>query len=77
MTRQPAIANQLDITVEQAQEIVQNVAKSKGWVRPEINQSRDPETIELLDTLGRIKESLADVVDVYIRLRIFEDCQPR
>lgn len=58
------MASPLDITVEQAREIVLDVAKSKGWVRPELAQSQNPETIELLSTLRSTRESLAVVVDM-------------
>ncbi|KAF8859481.1 hypothetical protein BDZ45DRAFT_673240 [Acephala macrosclerotiorum] len=58
------MASPLHITVEQAREIVHKEAISKGWVRPELRQSQEPETIELLETLRSIRESLADIVDV-------------
>jgi hypothetical protein len=61
------MANPLHITVERAREIVQNEAQSKGWVRPGLIQSQNPETVELLETLRRTRESLGDIVDVYVR----------
>jgi len=54
----------LDITAEQAREIVHNEARSKGWIRPELSQSQNPETVEMLETLRLTRESLAVVVDV-------------
>jgi len=61
------MASPLDITVEQARKIVQNEARSKGWVRPELSQSQNPETVEILEALRRTRESLGDIVDVYAR----------
>ena len=61
------MSSPLDITVEQAREIVRNEAISRGWVRPELSQSQNPETVELLETLRRTRESLGDVVDVYVQ----------
>jgi hypothetical protein len=63
------MASSLDITVEQAREIVHNEAMSKGWVRPGLSQSQNPETVEILETLRRTRESLGDIVDVYARPR--------
>lgn len=63
------MASPLDITVEQAREIVHNEAMSKGWVRPGLSQSQNPETVEILETLRRTRESLGDIVDVYARPR--------
>lgn len=61
------MANPLAITVEQAREIVHKEARSKGWVRPELRQSQNPETIEILETLRKTRESLGDIVDTYTR----------
>jgi hypothetical protein len=63
------MASPLDITVEQAREIVHNEAMSKGWVRPGLSQSQNPETVEILETLRRTRESLGDIVEVYARPR--------
>jgi hypothetical protein len=63
------MASPLDITVEQAREIVHNEAMSKGWVRPGLSHSQNPETVEILETLRRTRESLRDIVDVYQRPR--------
>ena len=60
------MANPLHITVEQAQEIVQNEAKAKGWVRPELHQSQLPETLEILESLRLTRESFGNFVDVYV-----------
>jgi hypothetical protein len=59
----------LDITVEEARDLVRDEAKSKGWVRPELSQSQNPETVEMLETLRCTRESLGDIVDVYARPR--------
>jgi hypothetical protein len=59
------MSSPLDITVEQAREIVRNEATKKGWVRPELSQSQNPEAIELLEALRSTRESLGDVVDMY------------
>jgi len=61
------MANLLHITVEQAQEIVRNEARNKGWVRPELRQSQLPETLEALESLRRIRESFGNIVHVYVR----------
>jgi hypothetical protein len=61
------MANPLNIMVAQAQEIVQNEAKKKGWVRPELYQSQLPETLEILDSLRLTRESFGNFVDVYVR----------
>ncbi|CAG8949949.1 hypothetical protein HYFRA_00004280 [Hymenoscyphus fraxineus] len=53
--------NPLVITVEEANRIILNEARSKGWVRQGISDSRNPETLELLETLRRTRESLADI----------------
>jgi hypothetical protein len=63
------MASPLDITVDQAREIVHLEAISKGWVRPELSQSQEPESVELLQSLRGIRESLGDIVDVYARTR--------
>jgi hypothetical protein len=69
------MASPLDITVEQACEIVHNEAMSKGWVRPGLSQSQNPETLELLETLRRTRESLGDIVHVYARSRSLRNGQ--
>lgn len=58
------MASPLEITVEQASEIVLAAARGKGWVRPELLQSQDPNALELLETLRMTRESLGDVVDM-------------
>jgi hypothetical protein len=64
------MANPLHITIEQAQEIVRNEAKNKGWVRPELRQSQLPETLEALESLRRIRDSF---VHVYVRPQSWGD----
>jgi hypothetical protein len=59
------MSNALDITVEQAREIVRVEAIRKGWVRPELSLSNNPETVEVLETLRHTRESLGDTVNVY------------
>jgi hypothetical protein len=59
------MSSPLDITVEQAREIVRSEAAKKGWVRPELRQSQNPESIEILETLRHTRESLGDVIDMY------------
>lgn len=59
------MSSPLEITVEEAREIVRQEATKKGWVRPELSQSQNPETIEVLNTLRSTRESLGDIVDVY------------
>ena len=66
------MANPLTITVEQAQEIVRNEAKNKGWVRPELRQSQLPETLEALESLRRIRDSFGAIVHVYVRPQSWE-----
>ncbi len=61
------MANPLNITVEVAQEIVENEAQKKGFVRPELHQSQLPETREVLESLRGIRESFGSFVDVYVR----------
>jgi NTP pyrophosphatase (non-canonical NTP hydrolase) len=58
------MSNPLDITVEQALEVVLAASQRKGWVRPELRDSQNPETQEVLRTLRSIREELGDVVDV-------------
>lgn len=60
------MSSPLDITVEQAREIVRNEAIKRGWVRPELSQSQNPESLELLASLRSVRESLGDVVDMYV-----------
>jgi hypothetical protein len=69
------MASPLNITVEQAREIVRNEARSKGWVRPGLSQSQNAETVEILETLRRTRESLGDIVDVYVRTRSLGNLQ--
>lgn len=59
------MSNPLDITVEQAREIVLAESNRKGWVRPELRQSQNPETREALEILRRTREALGDTVDMY------------
>jgi hypothetical protein len=55
----------LDITAEQAREIVLDESQKKGWARPELRQSQNPEVQELLVLLRNTRESLGDTVDMY------------
>jgi hypothetical protein len=57
--------NPLDITVEQAREIVLAQSRERGWVRPGLQASQNPETQEVLETLRRTREALGDTVDMY------------
>lgn len=59
-----SMENPLAITIEEARKIVSNEAKSKGWVRPGLSESQNPETVEILETLKRTRESLGDIIDV-------------
>lgn len=62
------MANPMAITVEQAREIVHSEAIKSGWVRPDLRQSQNPETIELLKTLRHTRELLGGLVNSYARL---------
>jgi ribosome-binding protein aMBF1 (putative translation factor) len=59
-------SNPLQITAEQADEIIRNEATRKGWVRPELSQSQNPEVVEVLNSLRSTRESLGDTVNVYV-----------
>lgn len=59
-----SMSNPLDITVEQAREIVIEESRNKGWVRPELLQSQNPETQEVLESLRRTRESYGGSVEV-------------
>ncbi|KAE8447535.1 hypothetical protein EG329_010665 [Mollisiaceae sp. DMI_Dod_QoI] len=82
------MADPLNITVEQAREIVLSISHRKGWVRPELRESQNPESQELLEILRSIREELGDIVetiarDIYSRKSRFileliqnaEDCE--
>ena len=62
------MSNSLDITVEEARDIVIGVALSKGCIRPELHQSQNKETREVLGALRRVRESLGDAVEMYAQL---------
>ena len=59
------MSDPLDITVEEAREIVLAESRRKGWARPELLQSQHPETQETLELLRATRESLGDTVDMY------------
>jgi hypothetical protein len=59
------MSNPLDITVEQAREIVLAESHKKGWAPPELRQSQNPETQRALEILRNTREALGDTVDVY------------
>jgi hypothetical protein len=54
-----------DLTAAQAREIVLRIAQSKGWVGPRLREKTDPETLELLGIIERIREELGDAVETY------------
>lgn len=62
------MSNPLDITVEQAREIVLLESRRKGWVRPELRQAQDPAAQELLQVLQSTRQALGDTVDLYATL---------
>jgi len=59
------MSDPLDITTEQAREVVLAESQKKGWARPELRQSQNPEAQELLVLLRNTRESLGDTVDMY------------
>ena len=59
------MSDPLDITAEQAREIVLAESQKKGWARPELHRSQNPEAQELLVLLRNTRESLGDTVDMY------------
>ncbi|CZR67410.1 uncharacterized protein PAC_17309 [Phialocephala subalpina] len=61
------MSNPLDITVGQAREIVLAESKKKGWARPELLQSQNPEAQEALELLRNTREALGDTVDILAR----------
>lgn len=58
------MSNPLEITNEQALEIVLAEGKKKGWVRPELHQSQNPEIQEALEALRGTREALGDTIDM-------------
>ncbi len=54
-----------DLTTAQARQIVLEIAQSKGWVGPKLREKSDPETLELLGIIERIREELGDAVETY------------
>jgi len=63
------MASPLDITEEQARNIIENEAESKGWVPPDLRLSEDTDTVKirtLLRTLRRTRESIGNAVDASV-----------
>ncbi len=58
-----SMSDSTDLTVAQAREIVLRIAQSKGWVGQRLREKSDPETLELLRIIEKIREELGDAVE--------------
>lgn len=65
---QHPMSNPLEITVEQAVQIVLAERERKGLARPDHHESQDPNVQDILRTLRRTREALGDMVDVLVTL---------
>jgi len=59
------MSNPLDVTAEQAREIVLAISETKGWAPPELRESQLPETMRAMGILQRIREDYGDVIETY------------
>lgn len=59
------MSNPLDITAEQAREIVLAVSEANGWVPPELRESQLPQTMRAVEIIRRTRESYGDVIETY------------
>ena len=54
------MSESMSFTVEEAREIVQRIARKKGWISQEARDNSHPETLEALEN---VREELGDVVE--------------
>jgi hypothetical protein len=57
------MSDSTELTVQQARDIVLQIAKKKGWISRRARENSDPETLEVLACL---REELGDAVETYL-----------
>jgi hypothetical protein len=60
------MSQSIDLTVSQAQEIVLEIAHTRGWVEQRIREKTDPDTQQLVRSLERMGELLGDAVEMCV-----------
>ena len=58
------MSNPLDITVEQAREVVLQESQTKGWAPPELYQTQNGDAQKFSKILRSTRESLGDTIEV-------------